>query len=315
MLTTKRLQFDFPHRISFSVFETVMWPKRFELGYLNPFMISTIYQNTLGDYDNMFAGFDFSLGFFDTGEIYGSFMIDETQSVNPLTWFTDPRTIFGLQAGIKSRIPFLPLATAVFQYTRLEPFFYTHRPLSHPSLDSQVLVEIDKSTFDDLVLDGYENVFVAQDDDDEEGEAKYYLIVTKQVDLSYTNKLENLGYFLKPASDECKLIVDTFFPPSWFTRFSFSYIRHADQYGSEIDDYMDYGFDQAGGYEVKAFMDHLVEHTLTASLAVEHQLEHAPLSIKASYAYTHSWLKEESADADWNEIGSHLFSLGIALFR
>ncbi|MCF7943170.1 MAG: hypothetical protein K9L21_01925, partial [Spirochaetia bacterium] len=64
MLTTKRLQFDLPHRISFSVFETVMWPKRFELGYLNPFMISTIYQNTLGDYDNMFAGFDFSLGFF-----------------------------------------------------------------------------------------------------------------------------------------------------------------------------------------------------------------------------------------------------------
>ena len=62
MLTTKRLEFYLPTDLTVSLYETVMWPKRLELGYLNPFMVTTIYQNTLGDYDNMFAGFDFSWG-------------------------------------------------------------------------------------------------------------------------------------------------------------------------------------------------------------------------------------------------------------
>jgi hypothetical protein len=274
MLTTKRLEFYLPTDLTFSLYETVMWPKRLELGYLNPFMVTTIYQNTLGDYDNMFAGFDFSWGLTESTEVYGSFMIDETQTVNPLNFFTDPRSIFGLQAGAKQHVPFLPFLTLSLQYTRLEPFFYTHRPLSHPSYDNEIIEQ----------------------------------------DLSYTNKLENLGYYLSPNSDEIKLSIDTFPAESVQGRLEVAYIRHSDQYGDEMDEYMDYGIDNSGGYADKDFSAHIVEHTIIPSITGKMNIPDSPISLQFSYTYYASFNRASSDVNSWDFDQDHLVSLKVNVF-
>jgi hypothetical protein len=287
MLTTKRLEFYLPTDLTFSLYETVMWPKRLELGYLNPFMVTTIYQNTLGDYDNMFAGFDFSWGLTNSTEIFGSFMIDETQTVNPLNFFTNPRSIFGLQAGARQHVPFLPFLTLSLQYTRLEPFFYTHRPISHPSYDSVTDITEDG---DDLVLD------------------------RRAQDLSYTNKLENLGYYLRPNSDEIKLGIDAFPAERIQGRLQVAYIRHSDQYGDEIDRPMDYAEDNSGGYADKNFNAHIVEHTIIPSITGTMNIPDSPISLRLSYTYYASFNRESSDVNSWDFDQDHLVSLSVNLF-
>jgi hypothetical protein len=128
MYTMKRVELTPFNGLKLGVFENVIWLKRLELGYLNPFMVSTLYQNILGDWDNMGAGVDFEWRLPVDTRIYGSFMVNEMNNVNPMTWFKQVRNIFGFQAGATASPRWLPLTTLTAQYTRLEPFFYTHYP-------------------------------------------------------------------------------------------------------------------------------------------------------------------------------------------
>ena len=49
-LDFERLHFDFG--------STVVWPKRFELGYAFPLIDNVIYQNNVGDNDNQGLGYN-----------------------------------------------------------------------------------------------------------------------------------------------------------------------------------------------------------------------------------------------------------------
>jgi hypothetical protein len=110
-----------------------IWGKRMEIGYFNPLMPLLFAQNLYGDADNlameMTAAFPLPFGV----KLYGTFFADEVQFNNLGTLFTDTSQQFGLQAGLKGLIPGLGFTLGTFQYTKLEPYVYTHYEQVYPS--------------------------------------------------------------------------------------------------------------------------------------------------------------------------------------
>lgn len=107
-----------------SVWESVVWRKRFELQYLNPLAIYMFSQNALGDYDNCLAGFDVSYTVKNVGTLYAAFAMDEMNSFkHPITC---PRNIYALQAGGTFPLPVFSFTTLKLQATYIAPFFGAH---------------------------------------------------------------------------------------------------------------------------------------------------------------------------------------------
>ena len=110
--------------VKFGVWESVVWRKRFELSYLNPLAIYMFSQNSLGDYDNVIAGLDFSYTNPGIGELYGAFSFDELYSFSKP--FSCARNIIALQAGAKFSLPFGNFSELRTQVTYVSAFFGTH---------------------------------------------------------------------------------------------------------------------------------------------------------------------------------------------
>lgn len=110
--------------VKFGVWESVVWRKRFELSYLNPLAIYMFNQNSLGDYDNVIAGLDFSYTNPRIGELYGAFSFDELYSFSKP--FSCARNIIALQAGAKFSLPFGNFSELRTQVTYVSAFFGTH---------------------------------------------------------------------------------------------------------------------------------------------------------------------------------------------
>lgn len=121
-LDFKRLHLDFGC--------SVIWPKRFELGYLFPLANYVEYQNHIGDCDNLALFGDFKYTINGVGSIWASLYLDEINGLNNNP-FISPRTMFAYQAGVKALIPSLPFATLSFRYTKIEPYCYTHQALNY----------------------------------------------------------------------------------------------------------------------------------------------------------------------------------------
>ena len=119
------LDFDYVH---FDFGSTCVWPKRFELGYMFPLIDRVIYQNSVGDFDNL-ALFSDLKGFLPgIGSLWGSIYIEELNSLKP-HMFEKTRCMFAYQAGTKAVIPFLPFTTITTRYTKIEPYCYTHQAI------------------------------------------------------------------------------------------------------------------------------------------------------------------------------------------
>ncbi len=254
MFTTKRIELYLPAEVKLSLSETCLWIKRFELGYINPFMITTLYQNMLGDFDNMIAGGEFEWnipGGMNT-RLYGSMFVDEMNNLNPIYWFKQVRNIFSLQGGIETAVSFIPFTTVGFQYTRLEPFFYTHYATNYPTF-------------------------------------------AEAMDTSYQNKGVNLGYYLKPDSDEMSLSLSSIPNESLDTNLTVSYIRHSGQYGCDIDFPIIYAICDSPDkhYSEKDFIDTLIEKTVIISLETEYDFskKKIPISLSVGYSYAVTWAR------------------------
>ena len=107
-----------------SVWESVVWRKRFELSYLNPLSIYMFSQNSLGDYDNCLAGFDASYTVAGIGTFYMGLAMDEMNSFRKP--FTCPRNILALQAGASFTLSFASFTTLKVQGTYIPAFFGAH---------------------------------------------------------------------------------------------------------------------------------------------------------------------------------------------
>ena len=109
--------------VRFGVWESVVWRKRFELSYLNPFTIYMFAQNTLGDYDNMLAGLDLSWTVPGVGRFYAALSMDEMNSADLIH---NPRNILSYQIGAQFSPEFLDFSLITVQLTYVPAFFGSH---------------------------------------------------------------------------------------------------------------------------------------------------------------------------------------------
>ena len=118
----QRVEVEFFEGLRASIYESVIWRKRFELAYLNPVGIYMFAQNYIGDYDNMLAGGDLTYTWKGVGKFYLAFAIDELNKAK-LFW---ARNIIAWQGGATFDIPVLEFSTLRLQATYIPPFFGTH---------------------------------------------------------------------------------------------------------------------------------------------------------------------------------------------
>ncbi len=121
-ISLSKLQFHLGKWVDISVNSAVVFPKRFELGYMNPLTIPLFYQNTIGDFDNLYLGGTLVVNVPEWGRLYVDALASELRS---LDLFYTPQNVYAWQAGAQGTIPGLP-AIITLQYTKLEPFMYTH---------------------------------------------------------------------------------------------------------------------------------------------------------------------------------------------
>ncbi|MBR2281323.1 MAG: hypothetical protein IJ863_01735 [Spirochaetales bacterium] len=106
----------------FSIWESVVWRKRFELSYINPFCIYMFAQNSLGDYDNVLAGFDLTVTT-KVGRFYAALSMDE---INDTHLISHPRNILSYQIGAKIPLGMLDFSELTLQATYVPAFFGAH---------------------------------------------------------------------------------------------------------------------------------------------------------------------------------------------
>ncbi|MBQ5471007.1 MAG: hypothetical protein IIT58_03260 [Treponema sp.] len=130
------LNLDFKY-VHFDFGSSCILPKRFELGYMFPLIDSVIYQNSIGDYDNLGLFADLSINYPGIGNIWFSLFSDDITSFKAKFW-EQSWCAYAYQAGIKSVFPWLPFGIVSFRYTKLEPFCYTHSATKVPWYDYYV---------------------------------------------------------------------------------------------------------------------------------------------------------------------------------
>lgn len=128
MLSIHRMEL-FPFSwLSLAGTSTAVGAKRFELGYIAPFVNDVKYQSAVSDVDNVALMVDGQVILPGFGKLYGSFYADEMALSELDTMFTKARQMFALQGGARLVVPGLPFATFSAQYTKIEPFVYAHYP-------------------------------------------------------------------------------------------------------------------------------------------------------------------------------------------
>lgn len=115
-------------RWHFDFGSTCIWPKRFELGYMFPLIDRVVYQNSVGDFDNLALFGNLKHTVPGVGSAWISGYIEELNSLSPHL-FTWTRCMFAYQGGAKLNLSFLPFATLSARYTKIEPYCYTHQAI------------------------------------------------------------------------------------------------------------------------------------------------------------------------------------------
>jgi len=124
------IQFRFRNYLFLDFFDAVVWPKRFELGYLFPLTSNLLAQNAIGDFDNMAIGVNLRAQYPGLGNIWFSLFVDELTPQRNLQNLD--RAMFAYQAGINVPLPLLAFSSLRFSYTRINPYTFTHNRNINP---------------------------------------------------------------------------------------------------------------------------------------------------------------------------------------
>jgi hypothetical protein len=201
------LEFDLGKYVHIDVGSSVIWPKRFELGYIYPANSNLIYQNVIGDFDNVAFFGDIEGRLPGIGKIWLSGFLDEAQPKNFGTFFTLDRNMYALQAGAKALVSWLPFAAVTLRYTKVEPYCYTHPKTNVPWYN-------DPNEFADL------GELTDADRDKSLG-----------MEEGYINTGASLGYYLPPNSDELLLRFESMIAPGARAFMQYQLMRHGVEYG------------------------------------------------------------------------------------
>ena len=123
-------QFRIKEYVFFDFIDSVVWPKRFEIGYMLPIFNNFFYQNNVGDFDNLAMTFNLRAQYPGIGSIWASFFMDEMNFTNDLK--TLDRQMFAWQAGANFPLPILAFSSVKFSYTKINPYCYTHNRNYNP---------------------------------------------------------------------------------------------------------------------------------------------------------------------------------------
>lgn len=123
--TASQAEFFIKEWASIGINSAVIWPKRYELGYGHPGIFTFIYQNMIGDFDNMQIGFNLGFNIPKHVNFYYNMFIDEMH-LQTKPFFNLDRNMYSWQLGAKLAIPEAPFTTLTLQYTKIEPYMYTH---------------------------------------------------------------------------------------------------------------------------------------------------------------------------------------------
>jgi hypothetical protein len=123
------MQFRYKNYLYFDLIDAVIWPKRFELGYVFPIINSFFYQNNIGDFDNMALAVNIKAQYPGMGSFWFSAFLDEVSLISD---FNLDRQMFAWQAGVNIPVPILSFSSVKFSYTVISPYCYTHNRNFNP---------------------------------------------------------------------------------------------------------------------------------------------------------------------------------------
>lgn len=344
-----RVEVNFTKNLKVSIFESTVWQKRFELGYLNPLAIYMFQQNNLGDIDDVIAGLDFSYTLPAKAKLYGAIATSEMNVLSdPLTMLKAPRNMLAFQAGVVVPLPIGTFSNLTIQWTYLAPFFYAHYPIMEHTgeletgSDETVTSIENRYEIAGLIIKKYRNNTITTPEweidvssgstgsswlsPDGRTEIKQvgstYQIYETVAETAYVNKGENLGYPLNPNSQEFLIQLDLGFPKGWNAQMQTKYQVRSGQYGYSIEQYMDYSDDV--NYEQKAFWENTFMHTLSVLLKASKKIETMPIEVIGSYRFTSVWerpILQSSFDGrnkgygEWVEpVFDHIVQVGAKIF-
>ncbi|MDA3879336.1 MAG: hypothetical protein PF436_03015 [Prolixibacteraceae bacterium] len=166
MLTIHMIELTPFNFLQFSFTGGNIWSKRFELGYVMPFVFPHFVQIDVGDHDNLSMSLSMALLLPEIGKTWFNIFVDEFSFTQRENLLKMPRNRYAWQWGWNSSLfsALIPATSTQLSYTRVTPFVYTHYP------------ESDFNTF------GSE----------------------RPVDMTYTHDGANLGFYLPPNSGEFK---------------------------------------------------------------------------------------------------------------
>ncbi|AEV28908.1 hypothetical protein SpiGrapes_1085 [Sphaerochaeta pleomorpha str. Grapes] len=351
-ISSHRVEVDLLPNLTFSLYESVVWKKRFELGYLNPLAVYMFEQNTLGDLDDVLAGLDVNYTIAGKARFYGALAASEMHDIGSLkTMLTAPRNIMAMQAGVVIPLALGSFSALTFQWTYIAPFFYSHYPtmekvatIDVPAVSSEAITTDRGNTITPISPssvtvqtvrgekhDAEEETLVFSGDGTRftsDGRIKIvrkdgqYSIYETTTESSYVNKGEPIGYPLNPNSQEFLLQLDMAFEKGWTTCSTVKYQARSGQYGYDIAQYMFY--EHYGDYPAKAFWSNIFEHALTLQLEVNKKLPDMPIEMNAAYRFTTTWARDiVSSDPDgmntvfsaWNDpVYDNALTVGAKIF-
>ncbi len=311
--SANRVEVDLPLDLTFGIYESVVWIKRFEIGYLNPFAILMLQQSTMGDFDNVLAGFDMQWRF-KNARFYGSMATTEMNSLSPSNFFTWYRNILAYQGGVDVDLPLGNFSKFTFQYTKLSPFFYTHYPRTSQSIEYEEITEEEYNTAGGDTDDNY----IASD-----GTYYHRVVTTELTQTSYVNKGFSLGYPIYPNSDEFLISTKMGISPSLHAFATLKYQRRSAQYGYALDMSVNENYRDMDDIGEKNFSDYLFEKTVSLELGASKSFEQFPVTLYGSYRIGATTEKDldttvefdHTPTGEWSDLTfDHVVQFGVTIY-
>jgi len=191
------LELNYKNYFHFDIGSSVVWPKRFELGYLFPFADKYTYQNNIGDFDNAALFLDLQGQYPGLGKLWFSLLLDEVNlgEENFAKNFLElDRMMYAFQVGGSAYIPWLPFSSVTLSYTKVEPYVYTHPRIQVPWYGDRLM------------------------------------------ETNYVSFGKSLGHYIPPNSDEILVRFECLPTPQSMVSLQYQMIRHGADYGDRAVD-------------------------------------------------------------------------------
>jgi|GEM_PF-6082833 len=269
LFNMQKLEYYPISQLYFSLSGAVVSSKKFELGYLVPMLYSMMYQNVIGDWDNVALEFEVFGIIPYVGKIGLSLFADEFAFSSIYYNVTEmPRSQVAFSVFFQFPIPKAPFSNFNFQYTYISPFTYTHYPTLYPSSR----LPVDTSWNHDN-----ENLGYNLPPNSDEFLFSFFVYATSKIFLKTTYKFIRHGDSYRPQNEP---------------------YLHGD-----INKYIDYGYVENGNYPAKSIgKNGIYDYTHTLSFDFNYEFFDIPIIINLNYTFTYTHYDNDLKPSKINNI-------------